>query len=108
LKDARKLIDLSRISEIKERMLFLCDRIKPGKNNVYVPFRQALKPQLPKDKAFDMTTANRFGSFVDLLPLINVDKRPMIIVTQEVNPITHRIPFALLRPKGIDVFNGIC
>jgi hypothetical protein len=43
------------ISQIKECMLFLCDRIKPGKNNIFLPFRQALKPQLPKQKAFGST-----------------------------------------------------
>jgi hypothetical protein len=92
------------ISEIKEHMLFMCDRIKPGKNNVFAPFRQSLKPQLPKQKAFDMTTANRFGAFLDLLPLINIDKRPMITILFEGNPIIHRIPFALFEDLKESMF----
>jgi hypothetical protein len=43
------------ISQIKERMLHVSDRIAPGKNCVFVPFRESLKPQLPTQKAFDMT-----------------------------------------------------
>ena len=45
------------ISKIKERMLNICTRIQPGKNNVFVPFREVIKSSLDKKKAFDMTTA---------------------------------------------------
>jgi hypothetical protein len=92
------------ISQIKERMLFLCDRIKPGKNNVFLPFRQALKPQLPKQKAFDMTTANRFGALLDLLAMINIDKRPMITILFEGNPIEQKIPFPLFEDLRESMF----
>lgn len=92
------------ISQIKERMLHVSDRIAPGKNCVFVPFRESLKPQLPTQKAFDMTTANRFGSFLNLLPLINIDKRPSIVFRTEGNPISQVILFALFEDLQESMF----
>jgi hypothetical protein len=83
------------ILQIKEAILHVSDRIAPGKNCVFVPFRESLKPQLPAQKAFDMTTANRFGAFLNLLPLINIDKRPTIVLRTEGNLISQVMPFAL-------------
>jgi hypothetical protein len=42
-----------------------------------------------------MTTANRFGAFLGLLPLINIDKRPKIVTRAEGNPIPQTILLAL-------------
>lgn len=92
------------ISQIKERMLHVSDRIAPGKNCVFVPFRESLKPQLPTQKAFDMTTANRFGAFLNLLPLINIDKRPTIVLRAEGNPISQVTPFALFEDLDESMF----
>jgi hypothetical protein len=37
------------IQDIKKRMLYVCDRIQPGKNSVFVPFRESIKPLLSKE-----------------------------------------------------------
>jgi hypothetical protein len=92
------------IQDIKKRMLYVCDRIQPGKNSVFVPFSEVVKTLLPKEKAFDMTTANRFFSFLTLLPLVNIDRRPMIVIRKEGNPIPQTIPFALFEDLQECVF----
>jgi hypothetical protein len=84
------------IKAIKQKILDVCSGIEPGKNNVIIPFNEILtKSLLPKDKAFDMTTANRFFGFLSLLPLINIDKRPKLVIRKIGNPILQIIPFAL-------------
>jgi hypothetical protein len=90
---------------IKERILDVCgDRIAPGKNNVVIPFQELLKKLLPKDKAFDMTTAIRFASFLSLLSFINIDKRPRIVIRKEGDVILQTIPFALFEDLKEAVF----
>jgi hypothetical protein len=37
------------IQDIKKRMLYVCDRIQHGKNSVFVPFRESIKPLLSKE-----------------------------------------------------------
>jgi hypothetical protein len=51
-----------------------------------------------------MTTANRFGAFLTLLPLINIDRRPMIVVRNEGNPVPQTIPFALFEDLQESIF----
>ena len=93
------------IDGIKERILDVCDnRIGPGKNNVVIPFQELLKKSLPKDKAFDMTTAIRFASFLSLLSFINIDKRPRLIVRKEGDLILQTIPFALFEDLKEAIF----
>jgi hypothetical protein len=83
------------ILEIKQNMLAISDRVEPGKNNVIIPFNETISNLLPKDKAFDMTTANRFFGFLSLLPLINIDKRPRLLLRKKGSPVLQTIPFAL-------------
>ena len=85
------------IDDIKQKMLEICNRVEPGKNNVIIPFIDTIKKSLPKQKAFDMTTSNRLGGFLSLIPLVNVDKRPRLVVKKknESSFLSHRIPFAL-------------
>lgn len=68
------------IIEIRNRISDICNKSEPGENNVFIPYREALVPQLRKEKAFDMTSANRFGTFITLLSLVNIDKRPKIVL----------------------------
>ena len=42
-----------------------------------------------------MTTANRLFGFLSLLPLINIEKRPRLILRRKGNPELQTIPFAL-------------
>jgi hypothetical protein len=93
------------IKEIKQKILDVCSGIEPGKNNVIIPFNELLtKLLLPKDKAFDMTTANRFFAFLSLLPLINIDKRPKLVLRKTGNPILQIIPFALFEDLQEAIF----
>jgi hypothetical protein len=83
------------ILEIKQNMLDISDRVEPGKNNLIIPFNETVSNLLPKEKAFDMTTANRLFGFLSLLPLINIEKRPRLILRRKGNPELQTIPFAL-------------
>jgi hypothetical protein len=85
------------IKDIKHKMLEACERVKPGKNNVIIPYMDTIKKSLPKQRAFDMTTTNRIGGFLSLLPLVNADKRPRLVVKNKNEPgfLSQVIPFAL-------------
>ncbi|HJT46889.1 MAG TPA: hypothetical protein VJ729_01815 [Nitrososphaeraceae archaeon] len=92
------------IKQLKEEILHVCNRIEPGKNNVIIPFKDALKRSLPADKAFDMTTANRFFGFITLLSLVNINKRPVLQIRKKGNPIIQTVPFALFEDLGESIF----
>jgi hypothetical protein len=83
------------IKGIKERVTDICANVLPGKNNVIIPFYESLKKSLSKQKAFDMTVANRFLGFLSLLPIINSDNRPKLIVSNKAQLTVQTIPFAL-------------
>jgi hypothetical protein len=92
------------IKGIKQRMLEVCQSIEAGKNNVIIPFYEALTNSLPKEKAFDMTIANRLFGFLSLLPLINMDKRPRIVLRKKGEPKIQSIPFALFEDLQEAIF----
>ena len=72
------------VLQIKEKMLELSDKVKQGKNQrvLFHAFGDAIKRSLPKTKALDMTTGNRLFTFLSLLPIINIDRRPRLVTTQ--------------------------
>ena len=80
---------------IREKIQDICHTIEPGKNNVIIPFNELLKRILRKEKASDMTYANRFGAILSLLAIINIDKRPRLVSRREGSLILQIIPFAL-------------
>jgi hypothetical protein len=80
---------------IKENISKVCDRVEPGKNNIIIPFNDIITKSLPKQRAFDMTTATRLFGFLCLLPIVNFDKRPRITVRKKGNPIIQTILFTL-------------
>jgi hypothetical protein len=92
-KDKQKTKEVTK--EIIQRIKDVCNGVEPGKNNVIIPYYDVLKQLLPKDKAFDMTTANRLGAFLSLLPLINIDKRPRLFQKLDTYPFLRTTPFAL-------------
>jgi hypothetical protein len=92
------------ILEIRQNMLVISDRIEPGKNNVIIPLKETMSNLLPKEKAFDMTTANRFFGFLSLLRLINIDKRPRLLVRGKGNPVLQTVPFALFEDLQEAIF----
>jgi hypothetical protein len=48
--------------------------------NMIVSYNKILKKSFPKEKVYDMTTDTRFGGFLSLLSIINIDKRPRLVV----------------------------
>jgi hypothetical protein len=91
--DKQKVREL--IRGIKEKISDVCNGVEPDKNNVMIPYYEILTSSLPKEKAFDMTVANRFFSYLSLLPLIQIDKRPRLFVKKP-EGITFQIhPLAL-------------
>jgi hypothetical protein len=83
------------IGEIRQSIVEICSGVEAGKNNVIIPFNDVLTKSLPKEKTFDMTIANRYFSYLSLLPLINADKRPRLVVTNKDKLTVQTIPFAL-------------
>jgi hypothetical protein len=83
------------IKGIKERITEICACVAPGKSNVVIPYYECLKKSLSKQKAFDMTVANRFLGFLSLLPIINTDNRPRLIISNKAQLTVQTIPFAL-------------
>jgi len=81
------------IRDLKDK-ISACVRLEPGKNNVVVPFNEALTAVLPHEKAADMTVANRLFSAISLSAIINVDRRPRYLLRKEGDPIMQTIPFA--------------
>ena len=94
VRDVEKEKTRSIIKEIKQRIVDACN-LDPGKNNVIIPFSDILTRALPKEKAFDMTFANRFFGYLSLLPIINIGSRPRLYRKIDEYPFHETIPFAL-------------
>src|SRR6476660_5943181 len=82
------------IKELKENILYVSERNGFDSRNVFIPFRESIEKSLPTDKASDMTTAQRLYSYLTLLPIINIDKRPRLVTRREGDPISKICPFA--------------
>ena len=48
------------IKGLKEQIQDICSNVKPGKNNVIIPYNESIEELLPKAKSEDMTSANNF------------------------------------------------
>ena len=66
------------ILRLKDQIHGICSDLQPGKNNVIIPFKDLILDSLPKEKAADMTRANRLFTYLSFLPTVNFDKRPRI------------------------------
>jgi hypothetical protein len=66
------------IKDLKEQIKVLGSNVKPGKNNVIIPFNDLIVKSIPREKVSDMTRAGRLFTYLLLLPLIYFDKRPRI------------------------------
>jgi hypothetical protein len=93
--DSEKEMVREIILRTREKIQDVCGALAPGKNNVVIPFHETLTSLLPKDKAFDMTTANRLFGFLSLLPIIKIEERPRLVLRKEGDPFMQIIPFAL-------------
>ena len=66
------------IKGLKEQIHAICSDLEPGKNNVIIPFDDLIRQSIPKEKASDMTRANRLATYLSFLPLIHFNQRPRI------------------------------
>ena len=83
------------ILQIKENILEISGQLQPGKNSVINPFYRTVTESLPKEKASDMTFAERILSLSRLLPLIKQDKRPFLQIIEKGNTKIQKYPFTL-------------
>ena len=93
---AEKLQVQKIIRELRQNLLSVCNSVEPGGNNVIIPFFEGLKNgcALKGNAASDMTSAYRLSSYLSLLPIINLDKRPRIHFRRKGDPIIQIMPFA--------------
>ncbi len=82
------------IKGFKERMLDICSSIEPGKNNIFVPFKDAISSSLSKNRASDMTLADRILGYLTLIAAINAENRPVIKLRKEGHPVAQTIVLA--------------
>jgi hypothetical protein len=87
------------VAYISNKIFDACSHLKPGENNTFVPYSELVDSVLSKEQTSDMTSAKRFNAFLSLLPLVNVHKRPYILLhnadKQDGNgPVAHIIPLA--------------
>jgi hypothetical protein len=68
---------------LKEQIQDICRDVKPGKNNVIIPFSDLILDLLPKEKAEDMTRANRLYTYLSFLPIVNFHNRPRIAIVKK-------------------------
>jgi hypothetical protein len=71
------------VKGLKEKIVEICSNVKPGKNNVIIPYRELISESLPKENAHDMTRANRLFGFLSFLPMVYFDKRPRLVVIKK-------------------------
>jgi DNA polymerase elongation subunit (family B) len=69
------------VEALKHSILDFTKNQEPGKNNVLMPYHNAVSGSLPDQKAFDMTLAYRLFTYLSLLSLIHKDRRPKLIAT---------------------------
>ncbi|HSF50499.1 MAG TPA: hypothetical protein VLA74_07050, partial [Nitrososphaeraceae archaeon] len=89
-KDKARII----VKGLKEQIQDIYRDVKPGKNNVIIPFSDLILDSLPKEKAEDMTRANRFYTYLSFLPVVNFHKRPRITIVKKGDTNIQTIPIA--------------
>ncbi len=92
--DSQKDIARDIIKGLKEQIQDICREIKPGKNNVIIPFNESILGLLPKAKSEDMTRANRLYTYLSFLPIVYFHKRPRITVVKKGDTNIQTIPIA--------------
>lgn len=68
---------------LRQQILDVSDAIQSGRNNVIIPFEEVIIESLQSNKAQDMTLAYRLFSYLALLPVVNIDKRPRVMLTHQ-------------------------
>ncbi|MGI9009638.1 MAG: hypothetical protein ACR2F1_00420 [Nitrososphaeraceae archaeon] len=79
---------------LKQQIRDICMDVKPGKNNIIIPFSALILGSLPKEKSDDMTRANRLYTYLSFLPVVYFHKRPRIIIVKQGDTKIQTIPIA--------------
>ena len=58
------------VKGLKEKIQNIARDVKPGKNNVIIPFDDLIRQSVPKEKASDMSRANRLSMYLSFLPIV--------------------------------------
>jgi hypothetical protein len=82
------------IKGLKEQIQTICSNVKPGKNNVIIPFSDLIRESIPKEKALDMTRASRLSTYLSFLPIVYFNKRPRITIIKKGDIKIQTIPIA--------------
>ena len=82
------------IKGLKEQIQDICRDVKPGKNNVIIPFNESILELLPKAKSEDMTRANRLYTYLSFLPVVYFHNRPRITIVKQGDTKIQTIPIA--------------
>jgi hypothetical protein len=88
------------IEYLSDKILQCCKNLKPGSNNTFVPYQEAIDSVLTKEQTSDMTAAKRFNAFLSLLPMINITKRPSIRMQKEGEKEDEDGPIVYTMPLG--------
>jgi hypothetical protein len=80
------------VKGLKEQIQDICRDVKPGKNNVIIPFNESIVGLLPKDKSEDMTRANRLYTYLSFLPIVYFHERPRITIVKKGDTKIQTIP----------------
>jgi hypothetical protein len=81
------------IRDIAEGMIQLSERTEVDENTTMIPFVDVVNKSLGRDKTFDMTTAKRLLTHLEVLPLINFENRPRLQITDPNNPLFIKINY---------------
>ena len=68
---------------LRQQILDVSDATQSGRNNVIIPFEEVIIESLQSNKAQDMTLAYRLFCYLALLPVVNIDKRPRVMLTHQ-------------------------
>ena len=82
------------VKGLKEQIQDICRDVKPGKNNVIIPFNESILELLPKAKSEDMTRANRLYTYLSFLPIVYFHERPRITIVKKGDTNIQTIPIA--------------
>ena len=82
------------VKGLKEQIRDICRDVKPGKNNVIIPFNESIVGLLPKEKSEDMTRANRLYTYLSFLPIVYFHARPRITIVKKADTKIQTIPIA--------------
>lgn len=75
------------IRDIADSMIEVSKKSSSDKNNVMIPYIESVNKSLGRDRTFDMTTAKRLLTYIDILPLVDFENRPRVIFTDIDDPL---------------------